>query len=69
MILYKSNSVTLDWWSFGVLIYEMIFGQSPFMGKSNLQIVQNIIEKNVDLGNCEISPELKDLLTLLLDKK
>ena len=30
ILALKGHSYTVDWWAFGILIYEMIFGKTPF---------------------------------------
>ena len=32
-----------DWWSVGVLIYELVFGQTPFYSKNKREMYINII--------------------------
>lgn len=34
----------VDWWAFGVLIYEMLLGQSPFRGDDEDEIFDAILE-------------------------
>ena len=60
----KSN----DWWSFGAIIYEMIFGCSPFYSQSK-KIMQEMKLSKKDLNfpvNVSCSHDLKDLLRGLL---
>lgn len=35
IMLGNQYGKTVDWWSFGVLLYEMLFGIAPFQGKTN----------------------------------
>ena len=34
----------MDWWAFGVLVYEMLLGQSPFRGDDEDEIFDAILE-------------------------
>ena len=34
----------VDWWAFGVLMYEMLLGQSPFRGDDEDEIFDAILE-------------------------
>ncbi|KAI1298499.1 Serine/threonine kinase [Mortierella claussenii] len=37
----------VDWWAFGVLIYEMLLGQSPFNGNDEDEIFEAILEDEI----------------------
>uniref|UniRef100_A0A3Q3F7F3 Protein kinase C n=1 Tax=Kryptolebias marmoratus TaxID=37003 RepID=A0A3Q3F7F3_KRYMA len=42
ILLGQKYTFSVDWWSFGVLVYEMLIGQSPFQGDSEDQLFESI---------------------------
>lgn len=39
------HGFAMDWWSFGVFLYEMIYGSSPFKGSTSDETLRNIMER------------------------
>ncbi|KAF7722694.1 Serine/threonine kinase [Apophysomyces ossiformis] len=37
----------VDWWAFGVLLYEMLLGQSPFRGEDEDEIFEAVLEDEI----------------------
>ncbi|XP_039748992.1 probable serine/threonine-protein kinase drkD isoform X3 [Pararge aegeria] len=58
---------TVDWWSFGVLLYEMLIGQSPFSGCDEDELFWSICNEMPSYPRF-LSPESLSILTRLLDK-
>jgi len=43
IVLGKGHSISCDWWSFGVFIYEMLSSVSPFYSNDPLLMYRNIV--------------------------
>lgn len=39
----KGYFATVDWWSLGVVCFELLFGKRPFRGKSNSALTDSIL--------------------------
>ncbi|KAE8748648.1 cAMP-dependent protein kinase catalytic subunit alpha-like [Frankliniella occidentalis] len=65
LILSKGYGKSADWWSFGVLIYEMTAGFPPFCGSETLKTYEKIVA-----GKYRPAPhhsaDVKDLIEKLL---
>ena len=70
-ILGRGYTKSVDWWSFGVLMYDMIVGASPFAGESGdldeVSICRNIIEQKLRFPP-KTEKNTKDLIRKLLVK-
>jgi serine/threonine protein kinase len=58
----------VDWWAFGVLIYEMLLGQSPFHGDDEEEIFDSILEDEV-LYPINMSRDSVSILQKLLTRE
>jgi len=65
----KGYDKTADWWSYGILIYEMLYGLPPFY-KEDVDEMYSLIQKgNVKFPKkIQTSEEVKDLILKLLEK-
>ena len=83
MINYQGHTVMTDWWSLGILIYEMLYGFTPFFNLDKDRMYDLIIngsisfpeyytnnENNEEENQIEynISEEAKSLINKLLEK-
>lgn len=62
---------SVDWWAFGILLYEMIYSTTPFKGSTQIQTLENILDLCEDIdfpSDVEVSEDTKDLIRRLLDK-
>ena len=67
--IVKRNRYRLefDWWTCGVLLYEMLTGRSPFSGNSTNSIFEKIMNSQLCFPS-RIDSDAKDLITKLLEK-
>lgn len=65
----NGHTAAVDWWTLGILTYEMLFGFTPFKGDNTNETFCNILKSEVTFpNNNEISRSCKDLIKKLLTK-
>ncbi|GAA6034859.1 hypothetical protein JCM8097_009335 [Rhodosporidiobolus ruineniae] len=62
---------TVDWWSLGVVTYELLFGKRPYRGKTNSTLTSAILKDQIRFPENAaeiVSPEGLDLIKGLLQR-
>ncbi|KAJ3398446.1 hypothetical protein CcCBS67573_g03364 [Chytriomyces confervae] len=67
IVLNRSYGKGVDWWSFGVLIFELVSGKTPFQSDTADGIYDNIEQCHIG-WNPLIKGSCKDIVTRLLEK-
>ena len=51
IILNKGYGLSVDWWAFGILLYEMICGVDPFVDDDTMKIYENILQRKIQFSS------------------
>ena len=71
VVIGKPYTSIVDWWSFGILFFEMLYGTTPFYGKTNCDIFKLIRKCQFEFPNhapdgSDVSSKAKKLIKSLL---
>jgi serine/threonine protein kinase len=62
----SGHDYAVDWWGLGVVLYEMLYGRTPFRGRSRRETFRRVLTARPELPG-EPTP-LRDLIAGLLEK-
>lgn len=65
IILGRAYGKAVDWWSFGVLLFEMASGHTPFYAQDVMTLYEKIVRGKFKFAE-SIGNDLKDLLLNVL---
>lgn len=65
----QGHGAEVDWWSFGILMYELLYGFTPFKGAKRDATFENILKKPLQFPpKPTVSPQCQDLIAQLLER-
>ncbi|XP_039014732.1 phototropin-2-like isoform X2 [Hibiscus syriacus] len=69
IITGAGHSSTIDWWSLGILLYEMLYSRTPFRGKNRQKTFYNILNKELTFpSSIPVSLAARQLINALLNR-
>nr|AML78780.1 putative LOV domain-containing protein [Loropetalum chinense] len=69
IITGAGHTSAVDWWALGILLYEMLYGYTPFRGKTRQKTFANILHKDLKFPrSISVSLHAKQLMYRLLHR-
>nr|AML78766.1 putative LOV domain-containing protein [Platyspermation crassifolium] len=69
IITGAGHSSAIDWWAIGILLYEMLYGRTPFRGKNRQKTFANILHKDLTFpSSIPVSLAGRQLIHALLNR-
>lgn len=69
IITGEGHSSSIDWWALGILLYEMLYGRTPFRGKNRQKTFGNILHKDLTFpSSIQVSLAARQLINALLQR-
>ncbi|GKU96141.1 hypothetical protein SLEP1_g9412 [Rubroshorea leprosula] len=69
IITGAGHSSAIDWWALGILLYEMLYGRTPFRGKNRQKTFSNILRKDLTFpSSIPVSLAARQLVNALLNR-
>ncbi|KAF6137072.1 hypothetical protein GIB67_030836 [Kingdonia uniflora] len=66
----EGHGSAVDWWTFGIFLYELLFGKTPFKGSGNRATLFNVVGQPLRFpDNPNVSFAARDLIRGLLVKE
>ncbi|ESQ39929.1 hypothetical protein EUTSA_v10000825mg [Eutrema salsugineum] len=66
----EGHGSAVDWWTFGIFLYELLFGRTPFKGSGNRQTLFNVVGQPLRFPETPVvSFAARDLIRGLLMKE
>lgn len=70
LLLGQGYDKSVDWWTLGVLLYEMLTGLPPYYDENTNEMYRKILSEPLHFPGSDIVPlPAKDLLIQLLDRR
>ncbi|KAG8829630.1 hypothetical protein FRC17_006266, partial [Serendipita sp. 399] len=65
----SGHTSAVDWWTLGILVYEMIFATTPFKGANRQQTFSNVLTREVTFpAEPRVTAPCKEIIVRLLHK-
>lgn len=65
----EGHGSAVDWWTFGIFLFELLYGKTPFKGLSNEDTLANVVSQSLKFpGTPIVSFHARDLIRGLLIK-
>lgn len=69
IITGAGHTSAVDWWALGILLYEMLYGYTPFRGKTRQRTFANILHKDIRFpASISVSLPARQLMYRLLHR-